>query len=326
MGSFNTTCFASMQTIASGDECFIIPIIQKKGYRPVEISRGEQKFSPHGVTDSTCYCTAFWKPIGRPVSAVYDDYGRVVIHPTVDNMRSLSSFYKENKKRFFKTEEGENSSHDLAYDPETIEITKPIETTYDMWDVAVHEHRVFIADYDGNPCQFQWAIISKEAVNNLVKYVENSKNYDKTSNKIEAFIKRLEVQYEEILADNGKLKPEKDDAITRMSMRWFLTDRLFDRICNSGEGYQLYAHDLKEEIMDELKGQISFSDSVKIKLTNMIREYYIYSGLIGLNIKIQPMFYASQDYDNSIGKEYSKFVLATSAAMTKFRKKMYEDY
>lgn len=38
MGSFNTTCFVTQQTISTEDRAVIFPIIQKSTYNPVELS------------------------------------------------------------------------------------------------------------------------------------------------------------------------------------------------------------------------------------------------------------------------------------------------
>lgn len=325
MGSFNTTCLASMQTIASGDECYIIPIIKRNSYRPIKISKGEVEFSLHGITDSTCYTTAFWEGLGRPIEAVYDDCGEVIVNDTPENINIIKSFIENNKRGFFKTEEGENSSHDISFDPSLLNVENPIKSIYDMWSATVHEHRVFVSNWNRIPSQFQFAIISKEAFNNLIDMIAKTKDYDGTKNDTESRISRYEKAFKDICDDNGELKPEDDDLITIKSMQFFLVRQLFDRLNNSGESFRLFVDDLLYEIYDELKGQTSFPESVKEKLRIIIRENYMYRGLTELNIKLMPMVYATQDYSNEIGKEYSKFVRKTSAEITKKRKKMYDD-
>ena len=44
------------------------------------------------------------------------------------------------------------------------------------------------------------------------------------------------------------------------------------------------------------------------------------SGLDSLNLKISPIVYATQDYDNSIGRDYAKFIRTVSSKVSKQQK------
>lgn len=61
MGSFNTACFATRQTITPGDEVVLIPISQNTSGKPINIFQPDgKKLQVFGCFDTTCYPTAFW--------------------------------------------------------------------------------------------------------------------------------------------------------------------------------------------------------------------------------------------------------------------------
>lgn len=74
MGSFNTTCFVSRQTIAPGDECYIAPIIQG---------------APHQHP---------WELCGNLLEGVYGDYGQFQLVDTALNRDNLLKFISRLKQ------------------------------------------------------------------------------------------------------------------------------------------------------------------------------------------------------------------------------------
>jgi hypothetical protein len=233
---------------------------------------------------------------------------------TKDNINIISAFFKDNLKRFYKTEEGENSCHDIAFDPATIDVTKPIESLNEMWDAVVHENRVFLKSWNQVPSQLGFAVISKRAVDTLVNTHLKTKNYNGTANTYAAVTSRMEKEYYKHtshLPDDRKI--------------WSFSF-VFDNVFRCGDGYRAFAEDIKYEIMDELKGTTKFSPEVKKKLKVLLRELFLFCQLNHLNIKLTPIFYASQDYTNDIGKDYAKFVQKTCELISSDRKKQYEDF
>jgi hypothetical protein len=312
MGSFNTTCFASMQTIASYDECYIIPIAQSSSYRPVEISRKDKEYSVFSFTNSTCYTHAFWKPCGRMIRANYDDYGRFIIPVAIDNLRNLESFLQSVKGKLFASKEGENSSHDVPFDPSDIDVYFPIKSFDTLWS-AVEEHRVFVSDYQGTPRPLAFAVVSAPAVRNLIEYTSKLKNWEGESNKIEDRIARLKKRFDE------EILPLKDTRMFYIHIRMLIEEPFnMGEYCRMNVGEDI--HDISKEIEEN-----GFTDKVVELLKPMFNETHFYTGLNELNIKITPQFYASQDYDNSVGRAYTKFVSKTSKEISKNRKSLYED-
>lgn len=50
---------------------------------------------------------------------------------------------------------------------------------------------------------------------------------------------------------------------------------------------------------------------------SQIDHRYIHVGLYWFNIKLSPMVYASQDYDNTTGKSFAKMVRSVGAQINK---------
>jgi hypothetical protein len=64
--------------------------------------------------------------------------------------------------------------------------------------------------------------------------------------------------------------------------------------------------------------------NVKYFFEMCIREKSFFSFLEIINVKVQPLVYGSQDYDNSIGKSYAKFVNEVQKKVSKGRKDRYD--
>lgn len=310
-----------MQTIAPGDKCFIFPIVMESGYKPVEISIGEDKRTPYGYTSSTCYSNAFWSVAGRLISCEYDDYGRFIVDDTDRNKFILSEIFRRDQfsnNRFYKTEQGENQYHDEPFDPEKLNPEDPIKSLEYIWS-PIQEHRVFVRNYKGEPSQFEFAVISKAAADYLVDMVNKAKRWDDKSNQIEDLIKDVETAYQEWPGELGEKL--SDGSKEKHNFFFFRFDGYFDR----GEGYRSFAHWYLEEILDEQEDNTEFTEKTKEILRDLFYEKHMFSGFEWFNIKVMPMIYASQDYDNEIGRGYAKFVNEVSKAIYQGRKDRWDE-
>ena len=127
MGSFNTTCFATQQTISEGNTCYVLPIKQNSGYNGVSLTKGEKTAVGSAVASSTCYSDCFWQPFGGFIKATYADYGQVEIDFTdEENKNKVNALFKELNKSVFVTLAGENPSHDVPFNISNC-IEKPIQ-------------------------------------------------------------------------------------------------------------------------------------------------------------------------------------------------------
>lgn len=191
MGSFNTTCFASGQTIAPKDKCFVLPIIQSHTSKPVELTHSGETFKRYGATGSTTSPEAFWQAFGSFVKATYDDYGNVTLSKSLENRRSLVQFFITLARCAAVVTQGENRYHDVPFDfpsflaekaPLLQEIVKAVAEERaptvglendgvfpeleDAWNYvaeAVSEHRLFVADDNDEVLPVELAVMHAAA-------------------------------------------------------------------------------------------------------------------------------------------------------------------
>lgn len=225
MGSFNTSCFATRQTIAPGDACRVAAIVQRSSFEPVQMTHGEQSLSMHGITDSTCYPDAFWRPAMMFIPAVYNDYGRfkLVLNPL--SRRVLLDFFAQALTDAPAVQQGANQYHDVPCDirhklttslpllaallkvrpvqePETEPVFDPNGTAFDaeleeMWDYvfeAASEERLFWSARHGVIRPMQFAVMHQCAYDALASLSDSRKDWDGHSLEPTARITRVFAQ------------------------------------------------------------------------------------------------------------------------------------
>ncbi len=344
MGSFNTSCFASNQTIASGDACLVLPIRQKSTYQAVKLTWEGVKQKLPGLTSSTCYATAFWRPVGHFMTARYDDYGCVELEDTPANRLRMGQFLGYCLRRTAAAAQGENKYHDHAYDlaasmaKETPELldwlqgrpstaagallwAQSVQAWDYIWKVA-SSHRLFGVAVHGDselrPVQF--AVIHRAAYDRLVTLAEGLEHFDNGPMGLrDMFDRNLANARSKLLANYATTLPGKLSASALSCFeRSFLDEELRYIGCPEGMSYpdeQLYMRSALEPFT---AGALSV-DGLFEQLKPWFEARYAFSGLEVLNLKLQPLVYNGQDYNNEVGREYAKFVRSTSAAVTRGR-------
>lgn len=299
MGSFNTTCFVTQQTISYGDEVVLFPILCNSSDYPVSIiDKNGNRTGVYANTTSTCYPDAFWEFCGQYITAEYDDYGDFTLHTTEDNKESLVHLFKLLKERSYITEAGENSCHDLAFDMSELEYDETrfeslLSVFNEMWEVSVGENRVFVkSDFKGLPKELSFAVMHKSAFDYLIGLSENA-------------VRRWNPE--------GTPRRTKIRAIFNYS-RIISSDILMCHDINISQGsgnlMNLYGVHFNEAIIAHLKQPTETSfESVVDSLDKFMNHCYVDAGLEVLNIKIQPIVYCGQDYDNSNGDSYLELVM-----------------
>lgn len=349
MGSFNTTCFASQQTIASGDECYVLPIYQSSSYEPVTLHVDGGTIERHGITSSTCYPDAFWIPSGAFIEATYNDCGTVKVKNTAHNRIRMASLFETLYAQAMKVEAGSNRYHDPAYDvvgfiknntPLLHKMVAPSaeQVTYDgpmtpttlydeemllwehTWDVA-HEHRLFIRKNSWSPVvPMQFAIIHKVAYDQLIAEVAQGKTLNGESLEQEAFFRH-------VLSKATPDLKELFSTVEPSSITGRVARTLLWALGNFGEMEAIrWSNELLE--MSQIAGSYvkdeNFDQAVLFsKMKPMLDARYVAVGLSMHNIKITPLVYAGQDYDNSVGKGYAAFVNRVSKSVTQERQERY---
>lgn len=333
MGSFNTTCFVSQQTIVPGAEALIFPIRKQASDSPVSIVLGDKETSQYGHTHSTCYATAFWRYAGPVIKGRYDDYGKFDLLETPSNTSNLLAFFKYLYNNSFETKEGENTCHDLGvdfrilYNPKVKEygFGELFEIWDKVWEVA-QEQRFFVRnyDYEDDPRSLGFAVMHHKAAEYLINAVNDMESWDNASYEQRGYFKRyMQNRLSRVMSIMDK--PGRESAeiyeffgIQASSLNGFgVGDQArisshydhFDPVVSAVENYcgsEQFNGELSEEFMDSLFE--IFKDDIDHR--------YIHTGLDMFNLKLSPMVYASQDYSNVIGKSYAKMIASVSELVT----------
>lgn len=331
MGSFNTTCFASNQTIASGDACWVIPIRQSAGSEPVEMQYRDKKYSEYAHASTTCYPTAFWEPVGEPIRAEYYDYGRVDIAETSENLVNMLSLFLYLRELGAVTEKGDNPYHDPAFDIQQFladkagsvlsmlegqssganleAVTTETKLVWDyIWEVA-HEHRLFVGSSYAKPVrQFQFAVVHDSSYQKLIELYEGQEPWGEKPYERRAFVDyALE---RSVTTSEGR----------GLTDGYFISSTLRDAGYARSYSYQLSDSTMDTAVYSYVAGGLS-ADGLYEKVKPWIDFRYFLAGLEILNLKVSPLVYASQDYGNEVGEMYTKFVSEVSAEICAERRK-----
>lgn len=343
MGSFNTTCFASMQTIVPETETYIFPIQQETTYNKVKISKENKVFKQFGPSHSTTSPTAFWSYCGPLIKGKYDDYGRFILNDDEQNQINLEDFFFQLSSKIFVTHEGENTSHDLPLNfstlysnEKTYSFNELVKIWNSLWEVS-QEQRLFVADYDGNPCSLNFAVMAKRTADYLINYKNNQTDWKENSidmktvyfsfieptlNKIEKIIQELKEITDKTAQEHKKIF--LDFAI--MDMANMRNLRINDDHISTYYNLENISEIVKEHIGEDGLEDI---DILKNKLFNeslpVLEHIYLNSALSDLNIKLIPNYYADQDYHNEMGDLYKNMIIAVNKEIKKDIKEKYED-
>lgn len=342
MGSFNMTCFASQQTVAPGDACRVLPLLQQSSYQEIDISHDDKKESVLSGTHSTCYYDAFWSPLGGFIPAEAEDYGRVELALDYRARMHLVGFFSELMSRSWVTAQGDNEYHDLAFDfagflqkeatgLHTVLTVKGDKTPWRegeldteiiaawayVWEVS-QKNRVFVSDYRGRPRALGFALIHEDAYAELLAQASEGSDWNGDPRAPEAVLRKgLEAGQQKAKERAAGMSSDMPDM-----GGWFLSDNLrevFSRADGVGHSLGGPVSGLLSRMCQSLwSAELSEDEFVEMSLP-LLEERYVLGALNDLNLKLSPMVTAGQDYDNSTGKAYSTFVSKVSAKVTRGR-------
>lgn len=326
MGYFNTTCFVSQQTIVPGAEVVIIPIVQQSTFNRIQLSNS---ISEYGVFNTTCYPTAFWGHSGPIIRGNYDDYGLFDILDTPDNHHNFVHFFNYLYEESLVTKKGENQYHDTHFDMKMIYIPEKEYTfkeLHNIWDNILEvssNSRLFVYNYFEKPSCIQFAVMHKSAANYLIDFVNNIKTFNGSSYEQRDYFNSYINKKSQIL-----LKALNSVANNNVNIG-FEFEILAGYHIGTQEG--CYISDFYN-YFEQIKNLFTQFSKNKVKLKEIPQEFldkmfdifkteidhrYIHVGLDALNIKLSPMVYASQDYSNTIGKNYAKMVQSVKVQVNK---------
>lgn len=336
MGSFNTSCMVSQQIIVPGTEVIILPIHQQATYDAVELVKDDKQVSSYGMSHSSCYPTAFWGYAGPMIAGTYNDYGCFLLDDTEENISNLLYFFQELQKSVFETKQGENPYHDHGIKMDEIynhKATYTFDQLVEIWDKifeVAQENRLFI-ESSGVPRNLNFAVIHHITAKYLIDTVNNMKSYSGQSYEQKSYfndyinhdVKRMM----EIFGD----KKESGDIFSFFTAQ---LGSLSNYALGSNEGtYLSQYYNSFNEVMDIMEPYTSSNilkevtqesiDQLFEVFKSQLNHRHLHMGLVHYNIKLSPMVSASQDYDNTTGKDYAKMIRAVSSQINKEIKENY---
>lgn len=349
MGSSNTTCFVTNQTIAPRDKCRVLAIHQAASYRPVTLRHAAISSSQFGVSNSICHPHAFWVPVGEFLNAEYDDHGRVTLARTPLNWEHLMFLLGEICQRGAETLLGENSKHEKPFClPTFIQENAPLVgeilrtprqyppekspqiTDADTWSqilkcwgyvsTAAQKGRPFIAQRDHVLRPLQFAIVHEAAFTQLVQIGLGV-------NSVEAVVDKQKSIFDEVFERTNRLADERNlrSNICHGVLYSHLMCREFDSLDGHGGlrtgGNQELALGTLESMAE---GRITPHQCFET-LQEWMAARHALLALENLNLKLLPMVDAAQDYSNDIGQAYAKLVSDVCSEVTTERRRQSEE-
>lgn len=334
MGSFNTTCCVSQQTIASYDSVYLFPIEQQHSYEKVSLinnatgkSVKEDKYS---FTKNTCYPNGLWETSGPMIEGVYDDYGRFKLANNKDNVTNLHNLFKHLSTNGLITEA---NARDGGFDMKEV-FDKKKQYSYleltDIWEymfTACEQERVFVNDYKGVSSPFTFAVMHKATGKYLINMIENSDSWHSKP----TTQKKSLVQYISEQIDGSSFFKESlpIDVCSRVVASQMTHLQDFQVVNNSyAKINKFYEVSIKGSTFPQLlqpylesptkmKVEKDIVDQFYQLVKSQLNHRYILGGMDELNAKLSPMIYAGQDYSNKVGNEVLKMITTVNAQVTK---------
>lgn len=337
MGSFNISCFASLQTIRPGDKCRVVAIRQSGSYSPAQIAHEGGRLSLYGVASSDCFANAFWQPISMLIEAKYDDCGRVSLELeggagartrrqvlgllrrlVAENLQiggeergapartfDLVQFAQEHAPAVLAVlQDGEADGAALA--------ASEIQKCWDYVWAAAQSYRLFTTDgYRGwRPLQF--SVLHENAYEELVALCERTPRYDCSVRTMAGDVQRAVASAWEYVEDcEEAAQGESTSQKTAVDVSsYFFGQHVQGRLFPGSEGglrcreASRHVYDKARKVfMGELTEELLLQE-VKPELSDV----YAVDSMNTLGIRFSPVVYAGQDYDNSVGRGYAAFV------------------
>lgn len=347
MGSYCTTCFVSRQTISEGDPCMIVPIVQSASYSPVEMSIGDQTIRAHSHTRSTTSSLRYWTPLTSFLEVTCEDAGAVALADTQTNRLRLFEFLGYALKSLPVIHAGQSSCEAqvdvaafmndqapdlLAYLQNSPPLRQQVARDFDQlfeqglkcWTFLqdqIRQDRLFWYTHSEGARPLSVAIIHKAAYDELVSMTSETKLRDGgTMDMREHFDRVLQsalARRDEALGE----KPQADGLTAEQIIendekfagfaRYAAQDEFTDGIRRTGAAQDfrssLESRFIRMGVERLLNGQID-ADKLFAAIRPWLEGQYACAGLERLNVHFEPLVYAGQDYSNSQGKAYSRFV------------------
>lgn len=337
MGSFNTTCFASNQTIAPRDKARVLPIFRQQTYEKVQMEHHKKRFFLHGVTTSTCYPDAFWACLGPFFSAEYDDYGRFELTLSARQWRQLHKVFKEVLRSCPVVAAGKNEHHEPSFnfaaflqekapgvyalctgvEDMPVDLPQALEEEFRacwayLWDAA-QQHRVFYMDVD-EPTPLQFAVMHEDVYQLLFARATSGLTYRGESRAPQAHVRRALEMAKSFAKRFGDKRESQAFAYDHQ-----LSSSMAQLVNMNSRGFDDFLGSERWDLLEQMMSGTLSEDDLVEKIAEQLTDTYVMASLDELNLKLSPMVYAGQDYHNEIGQSYGQFIAQASARVTRSR-------
>lgn len=324
MGSFNVACMASHQVITPNTEVIIFPIYQESSFNPIKISNNNQHFSPYGISHSNCYPNAFWNYAGPLIRASYSDYGTFELLNTKENIDNIIQFFNHLFIKSFKTEKGMHEYRDSSFNIKEIYNSKSTYSFNELSSIwkeiehAITNNRLFVSDYNEQPRQLKLTAIHHITADYLIELYNTTTTFSNLSLEMKSYFKYyVQTQLQRVInrkIDNDNTSKQFDFLGHKIAM--------LDGYNINGREISIF-YDKFEPILD-IVNEFHKKNPNKTQLPNniinnlfkehysQIQHRYIHNSLDMLNIKLYPLFSASQDNENIMGQNYAKMITTVS--------------
>lgn len=305
MGSFNTSCFVTKQTISPRDKAVIFPIKQLcDSARSFNLIEGSIATRTNVINKtlvksykSICHIDSNWEFAGPMLYATYDDYGRFTIDNTEYNIKTMQSLFVGLAGTLYNVELGRNEYHDIAINMREW-IKKHGVSTYDglceIWKhltEGFNEGRCFIYD-NAASYALKLAVMSYHTFDYILhksdKHFENIykytliKYFDRVSKYNDEKMNEMA-----IYTMNISIPLQFADFI----MSLYMDVNYIEAINKSYEKHKSFNEAFINDVYDIMLPIYSF--------------IYVMSDIdANYPCKLEPQTYTGQDYSNEIGKDY----------------------
>lgn len=346
MGSFNISCFATNQTIAPGDKCWLLPVHQQSGYPAASVRMKDSGVHPaFAAASSTCYPNAFWQPFACFMPAVYDDYGDAKLVLNEHSRPAALNLLQTMLARCPNVDQGENEYHELPFDLEgylkknapqmladvrSAEARKIFQAGMSDHDEAMQacwayisraafKGRTFIVNGFGDIRPVQFAVMHDETYQALAAHAQKGKDWEGNTLEVKAFLAMAMRKARAALAEDSRAG--EDPVLKQIRFVDAMRDTL-DAIDNSPR----YPRGLEISCLHEVASLAAGTDTFDAALIEGFSPYlmgrYVIAGLCEYNLRITPMVTSGQDYDNEIGTNYAKLVSHVSKKVAALRSRL----
>ena len=316
MGSFLVSCGLTNHIINEQEECYVIPIVEKKSYSSLKVLIGKDDsgnpiYKEHYVAPRGCYNTDRFVPIGVALPATYADYGTFDLDFTSKSTRrNFKIFMHHLLTKGLNVAEGSNSTHDCAVNLEDFAlpehaVNEDYERSWKTIEKAVWQNRCIVKNTYNNEtvCSVRFYIVRKDAYHKLLDIYDNKEENFFFSDEAKLLSEMTLTQKLERLRET--MKSMKDDPFS--FSRYDFYNQYFLTISRGGPKSLLSSLIYEAAFSDEVMAQGTEEENLEF-FSSLYNFGQFIHALSCVNSQPIPMYTAGQDYSNTTGIVYSKLL------------------